>query len=115
MIIVRFEHKETGRLFTMPTDRFLNDTRQLVTDIGMMHSTPGSDWDCGMRDFFDIPDKSKVKFAFTRHAFMNVEFAKLLVDLSRQPDIRMRVIANPEIVWVSASGIQCCFLDTACA
>ena len=111
-IIVRFEVKSKGALFAGigPSD-VSEEVYNIISHLSMMHDTPFCDIDSNMRPFSEVkaPD---VKFAFTPLAFADAKFARYLVALSKHSDeIRMRVITDAKIVWVSASGIQCAFAD----
>jgi hypothetical protein len=52
------------------------------------------------------------KFAFTLYALENVRLARDIVEIvSLSSEIRLRILIDPEIVWVGYSGLQAVFID----
>ena len=117
MLLYRLEYIETNKgIFTgrLSTYTYLDkeDIKEAVNELGKKHRSPLHDSDNTIRSFSTIETSCNYKFAFTEYAFCNPDLAKHIIEVVWfSKDIRLRVIDNAEIVWVSLSGIQVVFID----
>jgi hypothetical protein len=105
MFVIRFEDKKTGNLFYNRYKIKNKKIQTIIKNLADLHDGPDEDHQKGMRHFHDI-EHIENKFAFTPHAFENKELAKNLVKLSKFKRIKMMIIPDPEILWISKSGLQ---------
>ena len=117
MLLYRLEYIENGKgVFAgrPSTNAYLynEDIKEAVNELGRKHRSPLHDTDNTIRCFEDIKESLHYKFAFTEYAFCNPDLTKHIIEVVKfNKDIRLRVINNAEIVWVSLSGIQVVFID----
>lgn len=114
MFVIRFEVKETNKgIFLGRYNKSLPKiTKKAIRILGEHHHEPfdvNANW--GVRQFSEIKCKENIRFAFTPQFFENKKIARILVRLTNKRGIKMRIIPNPEIVWISSDGIQCCFIE----
>jgi hypothetical protein len=117
MFVIRFEVKysQKGRGMVIGRSLIKNDPLiSLINSLCYEHDSPETDWYPPLREFYEATEKreKRCKFAFTPQAFESRTIARLLVKIAEFKDeIRMRVIVDPDIIWVGHSGLQCVFVE----
>lgn len=107
MFVIRFEDKKTGFLFVDRHKIKNKKIRKIINNLAVLHKEPQNDQENGMPSFREVSIKNREnKFCFTPYAFENKEVAKNLVKLSKFKRIKVKIINNPEIIWIGKSGIQ---------
>jgi hypothetical protein len=117
MFVIRFEVKDSkkGRGMIRCRYSFRNDSLiSLINSLCYEHDGPETDWYPPLREFCEATEKreKRCKFAFTPQAFKYRTIARLLVQIAEHKDeVKMRVIVDPDIIWVGHSGLQCVFVE----
>lgn len=115
MIILRLEYQNGKGIFVnrRKNNAYTNNylLKEYIDELARRHLCPFDDWENGMREWEDVRDRKNIRFAFTEYALLDEDINRLFLNIVMCEGIKLRIIDNPEIVWVSKSGWQVCFID----